>query len=871
MLIKRIAAILLIACVVMSCGAVYYAAPADVSGTDIALLADLGILKATMADKPDKALTRAEIAQLAGSITGTDISADINFSDLPSDHWAYKSVCALAAMGIMSGNDDGTFQPDEPINGEQLQTVAVKLLGYDILAKQKGGYPIGYGLVCAEIGLPSFTGETVTVADAAKMFAAAIDTEVLRNTQSGTRTEYDTEKGYTLGYKYLKLVKLSGIIKSNARTGIGGAAALKNGDMYIDDTIFHSQTDLGGYLGYAADVYVREIDDSYEFAAIRPQKGKNKVVTLYPGDIADYSAGKFTVNTENLRRSTTYEISNGASIVYNGKETFGYEDSDFKVQNGEVILIDNNRDEVYDVVLINSYYTDAVNSVGEDALYLKEGKAYKFDDYDSVLIADSEGDELSKYDILADDIASVGISKDNKMLTVTVSKVKAVGKLSGISIGDPTYVTVAGTEYEVLKNSPAYNSLSGYSAGIRVTAYCDYQGKIAVIKVNGDDTYLYGFLADAGMKSGMDGKLDLLLYDNDGVVRITSAADKTVIDGKKYNGEEVLVQLKRCQVLVDRCRTEKKIKGINTVVTDEDIADVQLDMLIRYKITADNEINWIDTAAPYQADEGSDDRLCFNLVSVGKYSRRASPFMGMFGTNVRYDGNTTFYDIPTDRDKREMFKVTKDRWHYSDNSRYVTEAYYTGDKLTAEAVCYFFDGTGDGIYDTYPLVLVTKVSLGYNSQEKTVVRIEGLTNSGKVNVTAYDEDVFKGVGVGDIIRYSTTQGEASHFETIYDYDKNKVNASGDYYGYPHIGHGFVYKKEDTAISLMPSLKPDPGADQNIYNAGAYSIVMFDRNTEKGSVVTASDIVDYKTAGDACSEVFVMQREGTPINMIIYNK
>ncbi|KHE67987.1 C40 family peptidase [Halobacillus sp. BBL2006] len=60
--------------------------------------------------KPEQEITRQEIAALfdkAFKLSGSGA----NFDDVSSQHWAYDSIEALAASGITTGYDDGTFKP----------------------------------------------------------------------------------------------------------------------------------------------------------------------------------------------------------------------------------------------------------------------------------------------------------------------------------------------------------------------------------------------------------------------------------------------------------------------------------------------------------------------------------------------------------------------------------------------------------------------------------------------------------------------------------------------------------------------------------------------------------------------------------------
>ena len=60
------------------------------------------------------------------------LSGDVNFVDLPADHWSYKAVSSLASSGIIAGYEDGSFLPDNGITRAEfakLMVTAFKFTG----------------------------------------------------------------------------------------------------------------------------------------------------------------------------------------------------------------------------------------------------------------------------------------------------------------------------------------------------------------------------------------------------------------------------------------------------------------------------------------------------------------------------------------------------------------------------------------------------------------------------------------------------------------------------------------------------------------------------------------------------------------------
>ncbi len=57
------------------------------------------------------------------------VSAEKQFSDVPSTHWAYASISKAAKQGLVNGNPDGTFGPDEHVTRAQFVTMLWNLTG----------------------------------------------------------------------------------------------------------------------------------------------------------------------------------------------------------------------------------------------------------------------------------------------------------------------------------------------------------------------------------------------------------------------------------------------------------------------------------------------------------------------------------------------------------------------------------------------------------------------------------------------------------------------------------------------------------------------------------------------------------------------
>lgn len=51
----------------------------------------------------------------------------MNFKDVNKDHWAYEAIKDLTDRKILTGYEDGTFKPDEPITRAEVVTILSRL------------------------------------------------------------------------------------------------------------------------------------------------------------------------------------------------------------------------------------------------------------------------------------------------------------------------------------------------------------------------------------------------------------------------------------------------------------------------------------------------------------------------------------------------------------------------------------------------------------------------------------------------------------------------------------------------------------------------------------------------------------------------
>ena len=86
---------------------------------------------------PDGYMTRAEAATIMVNLSGGLEKESINiFKDVADGTWYKNYIAAASEKGYISGFEDGTFKPEEPVTREQFVAM---ILRYTKTSTEKGG------------------------------------------------------------------------------------------------------------------------------------------------------------------------------------------------------------------------------------------------------------------------------------------------------------------------------------------------------------------------------------------------------------------------------------------------------------------------------------------------------------------------------------------------------------------------------------------------------------------------------------------------------------------------------------------------------------------------------------------------------------
>lgn len=509
----------------------------DTEGTayrdEAALLSTFGILNGYSSDEfgGDKLLTRAELATSLTRMLGysdDSLSAPDErvYVDVAPEHWAYAYVYKAYELGIMTGSGDGYFKPDENVSYNEAVKVMTAALGFSQIAEAKGGYPSGYKTVATSEGLLSGVSQEsdgkITRGNLARLIyntlhAKCLETVGLKNGDALN------EKSRTFMEAYLDIKLEKDVVRACEDISLDSSSGIVPEGRFIlgDEVYFIGETSPMDCIGKKVSVYYKEEND-IKTAVYILNSDKLSTEKVIPAELItkDSTLTKLVYKKdENSSQKLSLNISDDAEILYNNRLLSVKKAEDLYIKDGQIRLIDNNRDNKYDVVFIEEYETYVVASVAStiNSINLKFGEGTLDLDPDKNDISvkyylDGEENELTS--ITANSVLSVMKSKniDGMVLIsvycsqttedIEVAKIKNQnGKTILVSSDGAEFKLNASYEKRIAEN----NSKSVIpEAGKAYTAYFDINGRVVHLE-DKETTLNYGYLIYAKVfDEGMD-------------------------------------------------------------------------------------------------------------------------------------------------------------------------------------------------------------------------------------------------------------------------------------------------------------------------------------------------------------------------------
>lgn len=727
--------------------------------------------------KPDEKITRADFLRAVFKAINQDVNSyyktDYKFNDIDVTNENYALMSVAVERGYIGLYNDGTVRPDGEISVLDCTTILLKIMGYSAYVGVNGGYSTGYIATAYKLGFFKKVKESTkgaTRIEAAQLIFTALNTEMLRQIQSGDFHKYYTDKRVTLLSVFHDIYFENGLLTATSITSIGDNSRQKKGNVLINGILYSLENrEYNDFIGYNVDFwYVMDDEVSEKRIVYMLPDSKVTEIVIDAEDIIGFSNGKLQYMENNKKR--TVKIEAGCDLIYNGKLKGSYNSSIYNIKNGyiKIVSVDGVKNGL---VFINSYFNvpfDSITSNGSIvSILMKYGvkpieidvsnENIVIDMYNSVGRMDVTISQQSYYDansilkyktvlpsIPANSVLSIFADKTTEIngdlcvadgaeyIKIIISDTAIDGSVDSVS-GD--YVTINGKEYLISSSNYLYDSTPKFGLDATGKFIFDYSGNLSLwIPDTSAMDYKYGYLINAGKENNLSEnlKLRILTASND-ITVFKSSSKMKINDVKPKNAADALKKLGESAKFLDKNFT--------------------ISQLVKYTLNSNNEITKLQTVtASTGIAEGYEEDHLSRAVSRTVYNCRKDygyALVDQVEKTTTFAGPSDIYfTVPEAETFNDEDYAVTTGW---DQEKKTVDVFDVSDTLCPKAIVVYAP-QADQLFKN-PFLLVTKVTEKINEDGDYVARVYGYSGS-----TAREYDMVLSlkdkVKYGDIITVS---------------------------------------------------------------------------------------------------------------------
>ncbi len=452
----------------------------------------------------------------------------------------------IARMTGMIGENESLVK-NTRIKYSEAVKYSVIALGYQMQAEQAKDYMQVAGQLGITDGIMLKADSGLTGDDATRLLMNMLDVEPMKSFHDGTGVIYESTKDETILSLNRGIEEIKGIVTANSITGLTREEGVGEGYIEIDGVVYETAGKFDELLGRNVYAYIKNLGAG-EYELLYMHGTKNEEVEI-SGDKLDTIDGNYLMyySEVNENKSEKALLSPTLRVIYNGVFLGDYTNEDLLPENGSVVLINNDRDNDFDVMIVESFKTVIVSGVIADKEVIVN--KFRFDgslktislDIENedhyVNICSADGKSISFSNIAVNDVLSIAESKSNAPKVIKVYKSDKVieGTLVSqnkneetLTVGDVAY----GYTSELYAQLEAETKTIGIGKDYRF--YIDSFGNIVYAGfVNELDYYVFYRCYEE------DEEFYIMYMDMDEMWNTAKLAKNTVLDGVKLSKDSV--------------------------------------------------------------------------------------------------------------------------------------------------------------------------------------------------------------------------------------------------------------------------------------------------------------------------------------------
>ncbi len=769
--------------------------------------------------KPEDTITRAEFAKLVAVATAGNVAlteTTTRFPDLAVDHWANTYIAYAVKTGVINGNSDGTFRPENPVSYGEAVKMLVCAKGYGSLYTATEPWYDGYIKIANDIDLTK-KAQSLGANEAKRGMVA----QLIYNMDYTKKIEISTGgPSISGGSEDDENEEDEGVVVGVFETTLTSEnLGLNKFEIMIDDEVYNigSKTldAFYPYLGKSIEFEYSEGTGNKKIIEKFNDSGKNDTITITANNIDSVSSSVIEYyESDTSNKLSEAKLDSNIYVIYNGRGVPQSKIDDdfieeyFDVETGEITLMTNDNSKDYEVAYITSYETYYVtsSSTDDDKYTINDSYTNKNITLDSGDCTVSKASMNSKGEITTSSTTLSTVGK-NKVVSVaqpfdTTEGTQVV--ISDINLKNASVEEMSGDDYVTLSSSGKEkeykfsdyfyalkdkdSSTYSLAVGDVATFYLDFQGNI-VYFTKSDVTDPYAYVLGFKSANGLNGTYQINLYTitpSTGT-KAYPLASSVRFNGKSMSGSEVETALSTNADIIN----EKN--GV-------EFENGDFGQLITYKtkteqgVTCISDINTLD---PYKAGKA---------LTYRKASKRFDE-----GSSLQFTINTStiVLVVPEDRSDEEEFGKKTHSYFTKDGGSYTVEPYEVENNVAKVVLVY--GGSAAATIEANESVIFVHKFVPQAKNPRNGNTVQGIDYY--KNGTLYEEDngrlytkeadLLSGISGGDVIKVALDgNGEIVKVQKVYvggvlyDYDdkapfdtfkadndmiSHEYNGSKDYY------------------------------------------------------------------------------------------
>lgn len=585
--------------------------------------------------RPDGELTRAEFCTMMAKLLNMNTLLNPSeyrpvFGDVNAEHWAAGAIYAMYGMGVINGDENKNFNPDDNIQFQDAVKIIVSVLGYAPIAQGEGGYPSGYMTAAGRLNLLDGLSSVDAVAaisrgDAAVLMNNSLDVEIMRQNVFGSQSVYETDDSTVLT-EYHNIYEFSGEVTEAGCAGVYAVQTAADDEIIVGGERIKSG-DLSGvdYLGMNVTVYAR--DNSDTFTALYAEINKLNNITEIDYNSYERIEGSSLFYTDESGREQRVSLTDDTKIIYNYKyDTRAALIDELEFNSGRLRVISNDGNQSAEYIMVYDYDTYFIENEGRlgGALTDKYAGAVNLglDKADCIfLLNDGEEAEYSEdYTVPPGCVVCAAKSRDGQIADIRIIADTAVGMVESVA-ADGSECKIGGNVYKMSE----YFKNSGHTIAPgdkTVTAYLDINNNIVYVS-NSNLTEEYGYLQAVSNGDAFGGGIKLRIITETGKASEYEVTAKTALNGD--------------------------MSGANR------FAYLSPQQLIKFTLKSDGTLATVETA---QDALDSVDNDNFSRCYTGENVKFYGDGLNIFSSKYQIGGETKVFFVPYDTTDITKYEVT---------------------------------------------------------------------------------------------------------------------------------------------------------------------------------------------------------------------